>query len=721
MTDTRDATQSNRLIAEKSPYLLQHAYNPVDWYPWGEEAFAAARQQGKPIFLSIGYSTCHWCHVMERESFEDPEIAGLMNDLFINIKVDREERPDIDRVYMTTVQALTGHGGWPLSVWLTPDLEPFFGGTYFPPRSHYGRPGFPEILRSIGETWRQRRDHVEASAEKIVRALGQQDAAFGAAAAFRFADRSNHIVEALDRGYAQLARSYDRELGGFSEAPKFPRPSVFWFLLRHWARTGEPAALEMTLETLRKMWAGGDYDHLGGGFHRYSVDAYWRIPHFEKMLYDQAQMVVSLIEAHQITAETFFADVAREVLDYVLRDLTDPDGGFYSAQDADSAVTHEHPQEKEEGAFYLWTREEVVAALGEQEATVFIDLFGISEAGNAISDPTGELGHRNVLYRALTAEQAARRFDRSPDEIEAIRDRGMEALRRLRRERPRPHLDDKVITAWNGLMISAFARAGAVLGERRYTAAAARAATFVETRLFDPQAGRLWRRYRDGEARHPAQLEDYALLVQGLLDLWEGSFDPRWLKWAIALTETQRSLFADASGGGFFDTSGEDASVILRTREVHDGAEPSGNAVAASNLFRLAALLDRPEWKAAAERTIGAVERLLVASPISMPQMMATIGWALESPRQIVIVGTGEAPDTRAMLAEVERRFLPFRVLVLADGRLDRDLGPAIALYDSLEEIDGRATAYVCENFACQLPTNDPETLAAQLDEGVPE
>jgi uncharacterized protein YyaL (SSP411 family) len=712
----RENPPANRLIHEKSPYLLQHAHNPVDWYPWGDEAFERARREGKPIFLSIGYSTCHWCHVMERESFENEEIATLMNELYVNIKVDREERPDVDRVYMTTVQALTGHGGWPLSVWLTPDLKPFYGGTYFPPQSTHGRPGFPEILRSISETWHQRRPQVEESSEKIIHTLDQQGAATHTGREYSVGSQARPLRAAMDKGYAQLGRSYDVDQGGFGSAPKFPRPATFSFLLRYWARSSEARALDMTLDTLRRMWAGGIYDHLGGGFRRYSVDAYWRVPHFEKMLYDQAQLVNAYLEAFQITGERFFGDVVGDVLEYVLRDMTDSAGGFYSAEDADSAPDPEHPEDKEEGAFYMWTQEELQEILDSDTAAVLLDTFGVTEVGNSISDPTGELGARNVLYQALTPAQAAQRFDRPESEIREILTRGKKSLLEARTRRPRPHLDDKIITAWNGMMISAFARAGRVLGEDRYLRAATRAAQFIHHELLDESSGVLLRRYRDGEARHPAHLEDYAFLVQGLLDLYEAGFETRWLELAVQLTETQNGGFWAEEGVGYYDTSGEDDSIILRTREVHDGAEPSGNSIAASNLLRLAWILDRQEWREMAERTIGAVSGLLETSPTAMPQMLATVDFALAPPQQIVVVGAADSDDTQEMVKAVYRRFLPRKILLVVDRDSGSAFGDAGAFYSSLERLDGKATAYVCESYACRLPTNDVAVLESILD-----
>jgi uncharacterized protein YyaL (SSP411 family) len=715
--DQIQPAHSNRLVQEKSPYLLQHAHNPVDWYPWGEEAFAKARQENKPIFLSIGYSTCHWCHVMERESFENEEIAALMNDLYVNIKVDREERPDVDRVYMTTVQALTGHGGWPLSVWLTPELKPFFGGTYFPPLSHHGRPGFPEILQSISDTWTQRRQEVEASSEKIFQTLAEQGAASAPAHGDSGEESAASLQAALDRGYAQFGRSFDVDQGGFSNAPKFPRPATFNFLLRYWARTDKQPALRMTLDTLKKMWAGGMYDHLGGGFHRYSVDMFWRVPHFEKMLYDQAQLVTAYLEALQITGEVFYADVAKDVLEYVLRDMTDPAGGFYSAEDADSAIDPERPDEKEEGAFYMWTRDQIVECLEAEVAPIVLDAFGIAEVGNSISDPTGELGNRNVLFQALTPAQAAQRFDRSEEETVEILEKAKTALLEARARRPRPNLDDKVITAWNGLMISAFAQASQVLGEPHYLEAATRAAEFLHAELYDPESGTLLRRFRDGEAHHPAHLEDYAYLARGLCDLYEAGFETRWLEWATQLTETQIEKFWDKDGGGFFDTSGNDPSIILRTREVHDGAEPSGNSIAVSNLLRLGWTLDRPEWRDLAEQTIAAVGGLLETSPVAMPQMLASVDFASAPPQQIILVGNRQAGDTQAMVQGIFFRFLPRRILLLLDGNEDvAQFGKAREFYQSLERLDGKATAYVCEDYVCRLPTSDLGQLEQYLD-----
>jgi uncharacterized protein YyaL (SSP411 family) len=700
----------NRLAQEKSPYLLQHAFNPVAWYPWGEEAFAKARKENKPIFLSIGYSTCHWCHVMEHESFENDGIAALMNENFVCIKVDREERPDVDKVYMTTVQALTGQGGWPLSVWLTPDLKPFFGGTYFPPDSRYGRPGFAEVLRQLSKAWQEQREQILASGDGILAALKEHTNAPDSAAPVLFAPL-------MRTAYAQFHQSYDARLGGFGNPPKFPRPSVFNFLLRYSKRNNEGNALELTLHTLERMWAGGMYDHLGGGFHRYSVDAYWRVPHFEKMLYDQALLVWSYLEAYQITRENFYAQVARETLDYVLRDMTHPEGGFYSAEDADSALDPEHPEDKVEGAFYMWRKQEIEALLGEKDAKVFNYLYGVSDSGNTICDPQGELEDRNVLYAAYTLAGAAKRFRRSEAALAQVVQAAKAKLFEARARKPRPHLDDKIITAWNGLMISAFARAAQVLEEPKYLEAATRAAAFVIAKNYDPNTRTLKRRYREGEAKFPAHLDDYAFFTLGLLDLYETSFDVKCLQQAVALTETQLRLFRDEHGHGFFDTSGEDASILLRTKEEYDGAEPSGNSIAVWNLLRLAQMLNRPEWRDLAESTLRAFASRGERMPHAMPQMLAAMDFSLDQPKQIIIAGQAGAPDTKALLAAIHARFIPNKILLLADAAEGQKyLSASLPIVPSMTMINGKATAYVCENYACRLPTSEVETLARLLE-----
>jgi len=701
----------NRLINEKSPYLLQHAFNPVDWHPWGKEAFEKSQKENKPIFLSIGYSTCHWCHVMERESFENPDIAKIMNEYFVCIKVDREERPDVDKVYMTAVQAMTGSGGWPMSVWLTPSLQPFFAGTYFPPDSRYGRPGFPDLLQRLHAAWMEQREQVLKSGADIIKALQEHTAIAGAP------DSTVAFLPILHTAYSQFVGSYDERLGGFGNAPKFPRPVTLNFLLRYYARANEKGALEMTLATLRKMWAGGMYDHLGGGFHRYAVDAYWRVPHFEKMIYDQAQLVWSYLEAYQITRDDFFANVAREILDYVRRDMTHPAGGFYSAEDADSAPDAAHPEEKEEGAFYLWRQPEIETLLGKQNAEIFNYCFGVSDSGNTISDPHNEFRDRNVLYSEYTIQEAARRFKKPEAEITAVLNEGKQKLFERRQTRPRPHRDDKIITAWNGLMISAFARAAQVLEEPKYLQAAERAADFVLHKLYQPQTQTLVRRYRDGEAKFPAHLDDYTFFTMGLIDLYEASFDSKWLESAAVLTETQHRLFWDKNDGAFFDTSGEDETILLRTKEDYDGAEPSANSIAVLNLLRLAQMLDKKAWWKMAERTLQVFGSRLQRIPHAMPQMLVAVDFSLEKPQQIIIAGKPEAPDTRAMLRAVHERFLPNKILLLIDGREGQAyLQKHLPFIESLSPRAGKATAYICENYACQLPTTEIAVLRELLN-----
>ena len=701
--------KSNRLLDEKSPYLQQHAWNPVDWYPWGDAAFERARAEDKPIFLSIGYSTCHWCHVMERESFEDPAIAGLMNELYVNIKVDREERPDVDRLYMSTVQALTGSGGWPLSVWLTPDLHPFYGGTYFPPDSRYGRPGFPDVLRQLHGAWVGQREKVVGSGQHIVEVLRSQ--AEGAGVAGAAPSRT-----ALEGAFRQFRSTWDRRLGGFGDAPKFPRPSVFGFLLRHHAASGEPDALEMTLSSLRNMWAGGVYDHLGGGFHRYSVDAYWRVPHFEKMLYDQAQLATAFLESYLVSGDPFFADVALDVLDYVARDLRSPEGGFYSAEDADSAPDRDRPHDKEEGAFYLWERAEIEALLGAPATELACLYYGVSERGNTLSDPQGELGTRNVLYRAAPLEAVAEQCGTSPDAARRALDDAKARLLAERDRRLRPHLDDKVITAWNGLMISAFARAFQVHGRPSDLEAARAAAAFLRDRLWDPETGVLTRRYRDGEARFAGQLDDYAFLVQGLVDLYEADFDLAWLEWAEALAEALLERFSDPRGGALFDNP-EDPTVLVRSKELYDGAEPSGNAIAALGLLRLSWFFDRPEWRERAAESVRAAGPFLEQAPHAVPQMLQALDLLLSEPLQIVIGGSLHAEPTARLLETVRSRFLPHRIVVHADGGEGQArLARRLPFLEGIRAGGEGAVAHVCREYRCDLPVTTGEALAQALD-----
>jgi len=700
--------QPNRLLEEKSPYLLQHAFNPVDWNPWGEEAFSRARGEDKPIFLSIGYSTCHWCHVMERESFEDPSLAAILNRYFISIKVDREERPDLDRVYMTVTQAMTGGGGWPMSVFLTPDLQPFYAGTYFPPRGAHGRPGFADLLQRIGKAWQEDRDSISRHASALVLSLsGGQE---GTTSELTVGD------ETATAAARQLTQGYDREHGGFGPAPKFPRPAALGFLLRYGQRTGDRTILAMVYTTLIKMAGGGMYDQLGGGFHRYAVDAAWRVPHFEKMLYDQAQLVTLYLEVAQLRPEPFFKEKAGETLEYLFASMRDGAGGFYSAEDADSPLP-EDPSRQGEGAFYLWQEKEIGTLLDPEEAALVRARFGIEANGNAPDDPHGDFRGKNILYLAQEVADLARQQGGDETRVKTILGQAVTKLLTERAKRPRPHLDDKVLTSWNGLMISALAKGYLVLGEGRYLQAAEQAADFLRERMLDPATHRLWHRFREGEVGIDGLLEDYAFTIQGLLDLYEASFHWPWLEMALDLTETQNTLFADTRDGGFFETTGQDRTVILRLKGDYDGAEPAGNSVAAMNLLRLGRILGDESLFALGERTIDAFAGQLSANPGALPQMLSAYEFKRREPMRIVIAGERGATDTLALQQVVAGLFLPNKVMLLADGApLPSTLSERLTPLTAMTRVAGKATAYLCEEFTCREPTTEATTLRKMLD-----
>jgi uncharacterized protein YyaL (SSP411 family) len=695
----------NRLASEKSPYLLQHKDNPVEWYPWGQEAFDRARQENKPIFLSVGYSTCHWCHVMEHESFESPAIAGVLSRHFISIKVDREERPDVDRVYMTFVQATTGSGGWPMSVWLTPRLEPFYGGTYFPPEARWGRPGFVEILEEIARVWREEQAKVEQSASTILGRLQGMRATGGKAAV--------PDVSVLDRTVGEFAASFDARRGGFGGAPKFPRPSELLFLLREYARTGATNARDMVLVTLRAMALGGMRDHLGGGFHRYSVDADWRVPHFEKMLYDQAQLVLAYAEAAQVTGDRSYAEVALDTLDYVRRDLTAPGGGFFSAEDADSVPpehAHEARPHKMEGAFYIWRDEEIGEVVGA-DADVFRVRYGILPDGNAPADPQGEFTEKNLLYTARSLEDVASMTGRTVDEVVTTLEPARGLLMARRATRPRPHLDDKVLTAWNGLMIAAFARAARTLdGAEGYLQDAQRAARFAREQLWQPSSRTLLRRYREGSAGVEAYAEDYAYLVWGLLELFQADGDADWLEWAVTLQARQNELFWDPIDGGWFSTTGKDASVLLRLKEDYDGAEPAASSVSVMNLLVLSHLTSG-SFADEIETTLGVFAPRLSQSGRVAPMMLAALSAYHAGTPQLVIIGDPSAADTRALHDAARRRYLPTAVIVPLNAAERSRMSGLLPWTASMKPIDGRAAAYLCRDFTCESPTADPVEL----------
>jgi uncharacterized protein YyaL (SSP411 family) len=712
----------NRLARERSPYLLQHAGNPVEWYPWGEEAFERARQEDKPIFLSIGYSTCHWCHVMEHESFENPEIAALLNRDFIAIKVDREERPDVDRVYMSFVQSTTGSGGWPMTVFLTPELKPFFGGTYFPPSSKWGRPGFSDLLGELARVWRAERPRVEEAAAELLQRLRVVTGAGGVSRA----ESEIAAAGALDTAIEQYRAAFDRRRGGFGDAPKFPRPSELLFLLREHARRSATDAsskaaldsLEMATGTLRAMALGGMRDHVGGGFHRYSVDGDWRVPHFEKMLYDQAQLVLAYLEAAQATGEEFYAAVAEDTLAYVRRDMTDPEGGFYSAEDADS-VPPEHAgalaARKSEGAFYIWSDEEIGALLGG-DADIARRRFGIEPGGNAPQDPQGEFTGRNLLHTAQSIEDVAMRSGRSIGEVLAALGRSREKLFAARERRPRPHLDDKILTAWNGLMIAAFARAARVLAGQpsagTYLTAAAHAARFIKTTLW--KDGRLLRRYRDGEAAIDGYAEDYAYLTWGLLELFQADGDAAWLEWALTLQGRLDEKFWDPNDGGWFSTSGEDPTVLLRLKEDYDGAEPSASSVATLNALTIAHLTGDSAVGGRAERTLARYGPRIGAAARTIPMMLCALSGWHRGYSQIVIVG---GPDSALPLErEIARHYLPFGIVIpITPGPAHTALGNLLPFTSAMSLLGGRPAAYVCRDFTCRQPVTTPDALASEL------
>ena len=710
----------NRLAEERSPYLLQHRNNPVDWYPWGAEAFERARREDKPIFVSIGYSTCHWCHVMEHESFENEEIAALLNRDFVSVKVDREERPDVDRVYMSFVQATTGSGGWPMTVFLTPHLKPFFGGTYFPPTSRWGRPGFSDLLGELARVWKEDRPRVEQAAGEL---LDRLKLVTGAAGAPR-GESAIAGVDALDVAVEQFQMAFDRRRGGFGEAPKFPRPAELLFLLREHARRSAAggsaqAPLLMVADTLRAMALGGMRDHVGGGFHRYSVDAEWRVPHFEKMLYDQAQLVLACLECAQATGEDFYATVAEDTLGYVMRDLTDTQGGFYSAEDADSIPpgADDADAHKTEGAFYVWSDAEIGELLGP-DAEIARRRFGIEPGGNAPHDPQGEFTGQNILYVSQSIDDVAARTGQSVDAVMEALGRTRERLASARARRHRPHLDDKILTAWNGLMIAAFARASRVLVGRpaagRYLAAAQRAAQFIQDHLWQPADRRLLRRYRDGHAAIDGYAEDYAYLICGLIELFQADGDPAWLTWAVTLQQRQDALFWDEKDAGWFSTTGDDPTVLLRLKEEYDGAEPAPGSVSVLNLIALNHLGADIAFEKA-ERTLARYGPRLGAAARVLPMMLAGLSaWHAEH-TQIVIVGRRGGEDTMSLRVQAAAGYRPFSVVVPVEpGPRQEAIARMLPFVGAMTSHD-QATAYVCRDFTCREPVTAAAALAAQL------
>ncbi len=691
----------NRLVFEKSPYLLQHAANPVNWYPWGEEAFEKARREGKPVFVSIGYSTCHWCHVMERESFEDDEVGALMNQYFISIKVDREERPDIDAVYMEACRVMGGRGGWPLTAILTPDKKPIFTGTYFPKHTRFNREGMMDLLPRIGQQWRDAPaallELANSTTLKVQRRSGSTP--------------GQSLTEAdLRKAYQQLGSRFDSKRGGFGRTgTKFPTPHNLSFLLRYWKRTGQMHALDMVEQTLTAMRHGGIFDHVGFGFHRYTTEPTWLIPHFEKMLYDQALLAIAYVEAFQATGKEDYARTAREIFTYVLRDMTSPEGGFYSAEDADS--------EGEEGLFYLWTPDEINAILGPDEAALFINVHNI-KAGRLIQGRRAAPQLRDgIAHLTMSLEQYATRNSMDITELRKRLETSRAKLFAVREKRIHPLKDDKILTDWNGLMIAAFAKGAQALGEPKYADAAQRAADFVLTRLRD-SSGRLMKRYRDGEAGLTGHLADYAFFVRGLIELYEATFEVRYLQEAIELNDIMLMHFWDNRQGGLFMTADDSEALLVRSKKFTDGAIPSGNSVAALNLIRLGRFTGNPEYEQKADELMRGYGAKVRGSPSWTCQMLCALNFGLGPSNEVVIVGTPGAADTAAMLASLRTTFAPSKVVLFRpDGEAAPPISAVAGFTARQRSIGGKATAYVCTNYACKRPTTDIDVMLDSIAE----
>lgn len=738
MTEPR---QGNRLAHETSPYLLQHAHNPVDWYPWGEEAFQRARAENRPILLSVGYSACHWCHVMERESFENPDIAALMNAHFVNVKVDREERPDVDAIYMSAVQLMTGQGGWPMTMFLTPEGKPFYGGTYFPPMDMYGRPGFPRILEAIATAWKTERIGIEAQSETILSHLEQGNDLL------RDLPDTLLVPTLLETAFDGLSTSFDRTYGGFGTSPKFPQPANIDFLLRFHARSKRQEPLAMAEKTLQKMALGGMYDQLGGGFHRYSTDQTWLVPHFEKMLYDNAQLAQTYAHAYQITGKAFYRGIAEEILEYVLREMTGDAGEFYSAQDADS--------EGEEGKYFVWTPQEVRAATGEFNANVFCAFYDVTEQGNWSEHgaPTGQ----SILHRVADIEDLMGMFGTTHHEVTDALEGARTALFNAREQRIKPGLDDKTLTAWNGLMLAAFAECGAIFGREDFIAAAIKNAKFVSTHLYKPGSkvakenqteecniqcniqgqaedreenqrenqregqkespnknlgGGLLRTYRNGQAKLNAYLEDYAFYADGLLHLYQATFDTRWLEMAHNLVDNMLDHFWDEQHAGFFTTSNDHETLIQRPKDLDDNATPSGNSVAIELLIKLHALTGDERYQRCAARVLRKLAPMLAKHPYGFARLLGALDLYLAQPLEIGIVGAPDDPATLELRTAAFKPYLPNKVVALTP--LNSSPTP-IAFMEGRPAIDGKPTAYVCTNFTCKAPVTSAEELLALL------
>lgn len=690
MTSTKETKQSNRLANEKSPYLLQHAENPVDWYPWNDEAFEKAKKENKPIFLSIGYSTCHWCHVMAHESFEDEEVASLMNDAFVNIKVDREERPDIDGVYMQVAQMMTQRGGWPLTIIMTPDKKPFFAGTYIPKESRYNISGMMDLIPQIKKIWETDRSNIEEVIQKIESALANL---------FVNVSGANLTEDALQSAFTQLSQRFDEKLGGFGSAPKFPAPHNLMLLLRIWKRNDDPWALRMVETTLEEMRKGGLFDQVGYGFHRYSTDAHWLLPHFEKMLYDQASLMMAYTEAYQLTKKSLYSDVVKEIFTYLTRDLMSPEGTFYSAEDADS--------EGVEGKFYVWSYEEIENILTEKETEVITRIYNIEPKGNFLEEATQEETGLNIPHITSSAKDIENEFSLDVNEFLEIVESARMKLFTEREKRVRPHRDEKILTDWNGFMIAALAKAGSALNDVDLVNAAEQAMKFLLENLMN-EKGELYHRYSDGEVAHRAFLDDYAYIIYGLLELYEATFEPRYLERAKQLTDDMLLHFLDVDNGGFFFTADYSEELLVRRKDSYDGAMPSGNSIAMLNLIRLARFLGDNKYEDHATAIGKAFSSDINRSHSAFSMMLVGLDFALGPSFEIVIAGKPENDDTREMLDQIRKNFIPRKIVLLRgtekQSRAITELAPFTKYHEPLH---GKATAHICVDHNCKLPTTD--------------
>ena len=688
----------NKLIDEKSPYLLQHAYNPVNWYPWGKEAFEKAHKENKPIFLSIGYSTCHWCHRLREESFEDPEVAKLMNDIFISIKVDREERPDIDKIYMLVCQMLTGSGGWPLTIILTPEKKPFFAGTYFPKNSRFGRIGIIDLILRIEKIWKYQREEINTSIDKINQAL--QDS---------IKDIPSEILTKKDliNAYNQLKTIYDNEKGGFGVAPKFPTPHNLSFLLHIWKRTGKKEALDMVEKTLKEMRMGGIFDHIGFGFHRYSTDKDWLVPHYEKMLYDQALIALAYLETYQATKNKDYANVVKEIFTYILGNMISPDGAFYSAEDADS--------EGIEGKFYIWSKEEIKSTLNKEETELFVKIFNISDNGNYLEETTGSKTGKNILFLKYPLSELASILNINKEELEFKIDKIRKKLFIIRNKRIKPNKDDKILTDWNGLIVAALARGGSVLNEQKYIEIAKKTVNFVLTNLHKPNK-RLLHRYRDNKAEINAFVDDYAFLIWGLIELYEATFETYYLKKAIELNQELYTYFWDNENGGFYFTPYDEKDLILRQKEIYDGALPSGNSIAMLNALKLSLITGNQEFKQIAEDIGILFSNKIRNNPLAYTQFLIALDFLLGPSYSVIIAGDSNKEDTKILLKTIQNNYIPNKTIVHRATDINpSDIDHYANFIKWFDKIDNKATAYICIDKTCKPPTINPEIMLEYL------